>query len=164
VSKGHFNKDFGRGFYASSDAGHAERLALRNKRLEEERLKLSGEKRRLTPWLYMYDFDLANLDDLEVKEFAVPDKEWLRFVILNRQASVTGRQHGYDVVIGPTANDNARVTIQSFMAATHGQAISDKSLDALTALLEPERLPWQYFFGTQRAADLLEPKGRRAIK
>jgi len=44
------------------------------------------------------------------------------------------------------------------------QAISYKSLDALTALLEPERLPWQHFFGTQRAADMLEPKGGRAIK
>jgi hypothetical protein len=36
VTKGRGNKDFGRGFYASRDIHHAERIASRNKSIEEE--------------------------------------------------------------------------------------------------------------------------------
>jgi hypothetical protein len=37
-------------------------------------------------------------------------------------------------------------------------------IDALIALIEPENLPWQFFFGTQRAADLLHFNRRRVIR
>ena len=45
VTKGKGNKDFGRGFYASHDIRHAERLATRNKFIEEERFALRGVKK-----------------------------------------------------------------------------------------------------------------------
>jgi hypothetical protein len=57
VTKGKWNKDFGRGFYASRDVRHAERLAMRNKFIGEERFALRGIKKSLTPWLYVYEFD-----------------------------------------------------------------------------------------------------------
>jgi hypothetical protein len=42
--------------------------------------------------------------------------------------------------------------------------LTDKAIDALLALVEPDNLPWQFFFGTQRAADLLRFKGRGIIR
>jgi len=42
--------------------------------------------------------------------------------------------------------------------------MTEKVIDALIALIEPDNLPWQLFFGTQRAADLLHLKERRAIQ
>ena len=84
VSRGKGNKDFGRGFYTSSDIHHAERLADRNKSIEEERFALRGVKKDVTPWLYIFDFDLDNLATLNVKEFVVADREWMKFVVLNR--------------------------------------------------------------------------------
>jgi hypothetical protein len=86
VTKGKGNKDFGRGFYASRDVRHAERLAVRNKSIEEERFALRGVKKSVTPWLYAYDFDLENLVALNAKEFASADREWMRFVVLNRES------------------------------------------------------------------------------
>lgn len=155
VNKGKWNKDFGRGFYTSSDVSHAERLATRNKFIEEERFALRGMKKSVTPWLYTFEFDLDNLAALNVKEFTAADRDWMRFVVLNRESKSKIQEHEYDVVIGPTANDNTRAAIQTVMPLTKGQVMTDRAIDALIALIEPDKLPWQFFFGTQRAADLL---------
>jgi hypothetical protein len=163
VSKGKGNKDFGRGFYTSRDICHAERLATRNKSIEEERSALRGVKKSVTPWLYTFDFDLDNLVTLNVKEFAAADREWMRFVVLNRESKSKVQQHEYDIVIGPTANDNTRAAIQTIMPLTKGQVMTDKAIDALIALIEPDNLPWQFFCGTQHAAGLLRLNERRII-
>ena len=162
VSKGKGNKDFGRGFYTSRDVHHAERLATRNKFIEEERFALRGIKQGVTSWLYTFEFDLDNLVTISVKEFAIADKEWMRFVILNRESK--NKEHEYDVVIGPTANDNTRAAIQTVMPLTKGQVMTDKAIDALITLIEPNNLPQQFFFGTQRAADFLRLTERSIIQ
>ena len=164
VTKGKGSKDFGRGFYTSRDIRHAERLAARNKSIEEERFALRGVEKAATPWLYTFDFDLDNLAMLSVQEFAAADREWMRFVVLNRESKSKVQEHEYDIVIGPTANDNTRAAIQTVMPLTKGQVVADKAIDALLALIEPDALPWQFFFGTQRAADLLRLSGRRMLR
>ncbi|MCL2814740.1 MAG: DUF3990 domain-containing protein, partial [Oscillospiraceae bacterium] len=40
-----------------------------------------------------------------VKEFAAADREWMRFIVLNRESNSKIQEHEYDIVIGPTAND-----------------------------------------------------------
>jgi hypothetical protein len=162
VTKGKGNKDFGRGFYTSRDIRHAERLAIRNKFIEEERFALRGVEKSVTPLLYTYKFDLDNLTILNTKEFTSADREWMRFVVLNRESKV--QKHKYDIVIGPTANDNTRAAIQTVMPLTKGQVMTDKAIDALITLIEPDNLPWQFFFGTQRTADLLRLTERGLIR
>ena len=164
VTKGKGNKDFGRGFYTSLDIRHAERLAMRNKHIEEERFALRGVEKSATPWLCTFEFDLENLATLNVKEFAAADREWMRFVVLNRENKSKAQEHEYDIVIGPTANDNTRAAIQTVMPMTKGQVMTGKAIDALIALIEPDNLPGQFFFGTQRAADFLRMTERRTIR
>jgi hypothetical protein len=118
VTKGKGNKDFGRGFYTSCDVRHAERLATRNKFIEEERFALRGIKKSVTPLLYTYEFDLDNLAILNVKEFATADREWMRFIVLNRESKNKVQEHEYDIVIDPTANDNTRAAIQTVVPLT----------------------------------------------
>jgi len=162
VNEGKPNKDFGRGFYTSRTEHHAISIAVRNKALEQERYKIRGKKTNATAWLYTFEFDLSDLDKLNVKEFTSPDKEWMRFVVLNRTSRT--QQHDYDIVIGATANDNTRASIQAVLAAAGGQAISDKAIEALIALVEPNNLPPQFYFATQRAADLLYFRSRRIVR
>ena len=164
VTKGKGNKDFGRGFYTSRDISHAERLAVRNKFIEEERFALRGLKKSVTPLLYTYEFDTSNLAVLNVKEFKTADREWMRFVVLNRESKSIIQEHEYDIVIGPTANDNTRAAIQTVVPLTKGQVMTDRAIDALIALIEPDNLPRQFFFGTQRAADLLHLTEMRIIR
>ena len=164
VTKGKGNKDFGRGFYTSRDISHAERLAVRNKYIEEARFALRGIRKSVTPLLYTYEFDLENLALLNIKEFATADREWMRFVVLNRESKSKVKEHEYDIVIGPTANDNTRAAIQTVVPLSKGKVMSDRAIEALIALIEPDNLPWQFFLGTQRAADLLSFIERRIIR
>jgi hypothetical protein len=66
----------------------------------------------------IYEFDLDNLSKLNLKEFTSADREWMRFVVLNRESKA--QQHEYDVVIGPTANDNTRAAIQTVTPLVRG--------------------------------------------
>jgi DNA-binding LacI/PurR family transcriptional regulator len=74
------------------------------------------------------------------------------------------RQHNYDIVIGPTANDDTRTSIRAVMNAANGAILSDTALDLLIEMLEPNNLPEQYYFGTSKATAMLKPTGRRELK
>jgi hypothetical protein len=161
VNRGKPWKDFGRGFYASRTESQAERLAVRNRRFENDLLIENDGKPNARAWVYTYEFDDDNLANLNVKEFTEPNEEWVRFVVKNRLNRK--RQHGYDIVIGPTANDDTNVVVQAYMNRIYGDPNSDLAIQTFLANILPERLPFQTFFGTQKAADLLHLVGRRAV-
>jgi len=161
VGRGKPFKDFGQGFYLTAVRNHAMNLAWRNRRIEENRLAMSGDKRKLSIYLYTYEFDPQRADKLNVKRFDTANREWLKFVVANR-ASRT-RQHNFDIVIGPTANDDTRTSIRAVTSAANGAILNDTALNLLLELLEPDNLPTQYFFGTGEAVKLLEFKGRIAL-
>jgi hypothetical protein len=82
-------------------------MALRNKDIELARTAKRNIVTHIDAFLYSFDFDLHNLKSSElltIKEFKTADRDWMRFVVLNR--SNKERQHPYDVVLGPKANDN----------------------------------------------------------
>jgi len=158
VGRGKPFKDFGQGFYLTAVRGHAVNLALRNRCIEENRLAVSGDMRKLPVYLYTYEFDPRGADKLNVKRFDAADREWLKFVIVNRSNQT--RQHSFDIVIGPTANDDTRTSIRAVMSTANGEILSDDALNFLLKLLKPDNLPTQYFFGTERAVKLLDFKGR----
>jgi hypothetical protein len=162
VSCGKPFKDFGMGFYASPGAEHSENLALRNKAIEEARIKKQEALPAVSAWLYEYEFYGRNRENLNVKEFENADKEWMRFVVQNRASGT--RIHHYDVVIGPTANDNTRVAIRAFFAGAYGDVQSDTAMDTLISLIEPAKLPTQFYFGSEKAAAMLTLKRRREVK
>jgi hypothetical protein len=155
-------KDFGIGFYVSPRADHAENLARRNMAIEKIRTKRVEAGPAVAAWLYTCEFNMDNLKKLNIKEFKTADKEWMRFVVQNRSNETP--VHNYDVVIGPTANGNTRVTIQAFFAGAYGDIQSDNAIDILISLIEPNNLPAQFYFGSERAAAMLNLKGWQEIK
>ena len=64
VSRGKAYKDFGIGFYTTADINHARNLAIRNLRIEQERLAKIGRNQPLSAYIYTYEFDLNILDTL----------------------------------------------------------------------------------------------------
>ena len=153
ISIGKPFKDFGAGFYLSPLKKHSENLALRNRQIELIRVAQYKKKPNVNAWIYEYEFDSDHLCSLKPKNFLQADAEWMKFVVLNRNNSKP--QHDYDIVIGPTANDNTRASIQAFFAGAYGDVNSDNAVNMLIGMLEPKKLPVQYFFGSQKAADLL---------
>ncbi|GHU78461.1 hypothetical protein AGMMS49992_29130 [Clostridia bacterium] len=161
VARGKPFKDFGQGFYATAVFDHARSLALRNRRIEESRLKAIGQTMRLTAYVYTYEFDNRALDQLNAKLFESADREWLKFVIQNR--TNRERQHSYDLVVGPTANDDTRTSIRAVTNAANGAILNDNALDLLLTMLESANLPTQYYFGTHASASYLKFQKRSVV-
>jgi hypothetical protein len=161
VNKGKPFKDFGIGFYTFQEESQAVRLALRNKHIKERRLSKYGQTKTVIPWLYTYEFDLREMDKLKTKEFATADRQWVEFIVQSRLSS--RRQHDYDVIVGPTANDNTNATIDLLMIGTYGDPKSDFAINTFLELILPEVLPRQMYFGTEKASSLLKQIGRRKV-
>jgi len=162
VQRGKPFKDFGQGFYLTEIYEHAHNIAVRNRRIEEDRLRVMGDERELPVFVYTYEFNPQKMSKLNVKRFDNADREWLRFIILNRMNRT--RQHEYDIVIGPTANDDTRTSIRTVMNAANGAILSDAALNLLIEMLKPDKLPEQYYFGTSKAVSMLKLIERREIK
>jgi hypothetical protein len=162
VTRGKPFKDFGQGFYATQNRESAVNMALCNRDIELRRLKRRGITRDVTPWLYVFELDESRLESFNVKRFDAADKDWVRFVVLNRTNEMS--QHSYDIVIGAMADDVTSRTAQLYMAGEYGDVDSEEAIDFFLRRIHPERLPRQFYFGSRRAADLLVPKGRWMIQ
>ncbi len=95
--------DFGPGFYTTDNRLQAVRFANGVVR-----------KRGGSPMLNSYSFDeSAARSGLLVLDFDSPSEAWLDFVSENRSGTYAGI--GYDLVVGPVANDNVYATIALYM-------------------------------------------------
>lgn len=136
LSKSNTAKDFGKGFYLSSDRQQAERWAeFKSRQLEQP------------PRVYEFNFDEALLDGgiLSVKRFEGYTEEWAKFIFANRSNLENKNIHEYDIVIGPIANDKVGIQIRNYLEKN----ISfDVFLERLKYL---KGMTIQYFFGTEQA-------------
>ncbi len=86
VHFGRKNADFGQGFYLSGD--------------REFSLRWARQRRGCDTVLNIYEFDPAGL---KIKEFC-RDEAWFDYISANR-AGAADALAGYDVIVGPVAND-----------------------------------------------------------
>jgi hypothetical protein len=152
VAQGKPYKDFGRGFYVTENYSHAYSLAIRNKRLEQER---SGQGS--TAYVYTYFLDMNKAKEYNIKKFCVADLEWIRFVLANR--NTRDGSHNYDIVIGPTANDDTSLVLKSYYSGLYGDVESESALKLALDMIEAENLPAQIYFGSNSATTCLTQKG-----
>lgn len=134
------NKDFGQGFYLTADRAQALRMG-------EQKVRQNGGR----PVVNVYEFDEKRLNDerLKVKTFDAYTEEWARFILANRDRRTQERVHEYDIVVGPIADD--QVGLQLFRYMRHYI-----DLRTLIENLKFVRLTIQYYFGTERAVQLLK--------
>lgn len=153
VEKGKPYKDFGRGFYVTKSKSHATNIALRNMRIEVERYR-----KRSSAYLHTYELNLSGLSGFNVKEFPSADLEWVQFILDNRKAH--DRIHDYDIVIGPTADDDTLLVINAYLDGLYGKVGGIDALNTLLKYIEAEHLPGQIYFANAKATGLLIPKGQ----
>ena len=95
--------DFGEGFYTTSSYEQAQRWTM----LVRKKKKSTGQI------ISIYEFDMPKAKkDLKIRQFDTPNSEWLRFVTACRSGN--DAEHGYDLVMGPVANDNVYATIRLY--------------------------------------------------
>lgn len=140
LTRSHPDKDFGKGYYLTDIRTQAEAMSIR-------RVRIAGEGE---PTLTVYSFDESQLHspELRVKVFEEPTEEWALFVLSNREASLTGYTHDYDIVIGPIADDGVAFQLDRYT----------RHMITLATLVEEltyRKLNRQYYFGTERALQTL---------
>jgi len=79
--------------------------------------------------------------------------EWLDFVLKCRDCETV--PHDYDLVIGPTADDNTTLCLKYYKDGVYGKVGSYDAKELLLKNLEVENLGIQYYIGKQEVADKL---------
>lgn len=152
VLYGRGRKDFGKGFYMAVSKSQA--IGMMNKKYRES-IRRSPAKREgdFQKILYEIKLDVKELKTLSIKIFEAADLEWLDFVLMCREQG--GLPHNYDLVIGPTADDDTILCLKSYWSGLYGKPGSKSAKEILLLNLETENLGIQYFIGKQKVADRL---------
>lgn len=102
ILKSRKKTDFGRGFYTTTQKEQAEHWTT---------IKIDRAKRgRRMVSVFEIDDAIFSNPDLKIREFHGPDEAWLNFVVDCRK----GRQHDYDIVFGPVANDKVFTVVNLY--------------------------------------------------
>jgi len=102
LAKSKDKRDFGKGFYTTTLREQAEDWA----EILFKRFKGDG--------IFVYEMELELAKDLSIKFFDRLSEEWLQMVQKNR--TLGGLQHNFDIVQGPVANDKTTRTIALYIA------------------------------------------------
>jgi len=102
ISKSKDKRDFGKGFYTTTLREQAEDWA----EALFDRYKGDG--------VFIYELELELAGELSVKKYDGLSEEWLLMVQKNR--TLGGIQHKFDIVQGPVANDKTARTIALYIA------------------------------------------------
>ena len=152
------NKDFGLGFYTTTDYQQALRWAL----------KVSNKGRNGSPFVNMYVVEKRELEKYNPYIFKTASHNWLKYVIMNRifgADAETDICKGRDIVVGKVADDAAQIIIQHYVATYGIKRCLDESdiQDRMILELKPERLTDQYCFKTDRSLELLNKQDENGV-
>ncbi len=131
--------DFGSGFYTTSSYEQAEKWV---------HIKLKNSNLVHAGYISIYEVpdNLTGLPGLSVKVFANANREWLQFVIQNRNNP--DFSHHCDIVTGPVANDRVYTTLTLFEEGFIDEESAISKLKSYT-------LADQYLFHTEKSLELL---------
>lgn len=141
LQKSKKGKDFGQGFYLTSDQKQAYDIAV-----------LRSLATMSVPIINVYEFDENNIfnKDLKVLTFDSYSPEWAEFILKNRRNNSSTPVHNFDIVYGPIANDRVGQQIRRLL---------DNEIDFSTFIEKLRYMKgttYQYFFGTRKALNLLK--------
>ena len=133
-------KDFGCGFYLSESKKQAEEMA-------KFKVQLFGGQ----AVVQSYEFNESCLSDgtLRYLSFDGYSKDWATFILANRRNSKPDNIYDYDIVYGPIANDKVGAQIRNVIEHNINMDIF------LERLKYMKGITFQYFFGSERAIQLL---------
>ena len=135
-------KDFGKGFYLTTDKDQAIRFA-----------KIVA-KRYGTQSGFVNEYTLSDFVHLKVFEFESTDRDWLDCIIGNRISEykeLAGPWRKYDVICGKIADDDTSQTINAYMAGAYGEIGSESAVNFAVSMFRPEKLKNQICIKTAKA-------------
>lgn len=139
LTKSNRFKDFGQGFYLTDIRQQAVELA-------EKRAERDGGIAIVQE--YEFDDNLLGDSSISVKRFEPPTAEWAEFIYKNRSRQKPFFHHGYDIVVGPIADDGVAYLLNRYEEGSY-------TIDELARQLKYKKLNSQYFFANSRVVSLL---------
>lgn len=158
LNKGRGYKDFGKGFYLAYSESQSIGMAKREGKNKKNRGRLVSNK-TVDGVVYAYRVDNSILKKLKVKVFDTANIEWVDFILKCRQSKYT--PHDYDIVVGPTADDDTSICINSFLEGAYGNPNSMTSKYVLLRNLEIQNLGIQVFIGTEEGLKVIDQINRK---
>jgi hypothetical protein len=158
------NKDFGQGFYLTTDKAQADTFAKIALQKAYQNYLLDSSQ----DFGVVSAFKYTTIESLDIKTFETADSHWLRCIVAHRKSgkfaqTVRDYKH-YDIIGGKIANDNTNATIMLYMSGGYGTVGSSQAENTCISLLLPERLKDQYCFRTEKALSCLTFLWQRKIK
>ena len=133
-------KDFGRGFYLTSDKVQASDFA-------RDRVDRDGG----VPWLNLYK--LESFEGLSVLEFPEANRDWFEFILQARVGRISWCKA--DVVIGKVADDGTYKVFKKFESGVYSEAADMipgvTAIDLAVKALKTDALKNQLCFRTEKA-------------
>jgi len=121
LSKSEYFKDFGRGFYVTNIREQAYLRAL------DVAKRHNSDKPVITEYIYLEAYPVTV--GMKLKKFEDVSREWVEFIILNRNRQISHPAHTFDIVEGPIANDKMVIQIRLY---EQGKISIDKLIEKLT--------------------------------
>lgn len=152
-------KDFGRGFYLTSDKDQAVRF-IRTSLLKAKASELVSNQQDFG---YVSSYAYEPSSGLLAYEFDDANQEWLNYIALNRrkqfasvlEGAIDSRLAMADVVAGKVANDTTNPVLAAYLSGLYGNVGSEEAAKIAIGLLLPDRLKDQFCFKTAAAVSCL---------
>ncbi len=149
-------KDFGRGFYLTTDYNQAKRFA----RTSVKKALRNNSIRNFTGVGYVSKYSVKSTKGLDIYEFNDADYDWLHCVVAHRRekafVDVISKWKKYDAICGKIANDNTNLVITAYMDGLYGEIMSENADKMAINFLEPENLKNQICLRTDKAIRVIE--------
>ncbi|MBQ8138277.1 MAG: DUF3990 domain-containing protein [Lachnospiraceae bacterium] len=144
-------KDFGKGFYLTTDIKQAERFVKSSVgKAIKNGVQIEDANRG-----FVSEFVFSAGKDLKIHEFTDADVEWLHCVAAHRKKELFPKEirkwEAYDVITGKIANDNTNQVITAYINGLYGQAGTERADSTAISLLMPEKLTDQICLRTKKA-------------
>ncbi|MBR0092042.1 MAG: DUF3990 domain-containing protein [Lachnospiraceae bacterium] len=156
LSKCREGKDFGKGFYLTTDKQQARRFVKTTiqKAVNDHVEGVDAKQGFLSVFRYRQN------TEVKIHSFLEADQSWLRCVAGHRRADLLPDEQKkwrqYDLICGKIANDRTNLVITTFLQGGYGDVTSKTAMDFAISLLMPERLKNQVCCRNERSLQNLE--------
>ena len=142
LKKCHPYKDFGKGFYVTTDKNQAVKFS---KLVARKNGKSKG---------YVSSYEMSDCSKLRVIEFKTTNKDWLNCVVGYRNLDNRNLKDEYDdadIIIGKIADDDTAFVINAYTSGVFGEIGSDEAVKMAVKRFVPEKLKDQLCFKSKKA-------------
>ena len=147
LSKCKNGKDFGKGFYITTDKQQAIKFS-----------KLIADRYN-APYGVLNEYLLSDINNLKYYAFENTDLNWLNCIVGNRRKQygyLAKEWKSYDILSGKIANDDTSTVINAYLLGIYGEIGSQHAGNTAIFNLEPENLKNQLCFKTDPALKRLK--------